>query len=794
MPRRIVFALVVAALAVAGILVWTSREPAPDAHPGLAPPGRDALVAPMRLPPTDELRVPRPLAPDGDALAGASPAAPDAPASHAAVAAVPRGSVTIEGVVLDERGDPLPLAWLWAWTSHAIGEVGQLVPPHVRAQADALGRFALALPEGEFTLAAFLPPTHVVTLGAEGVARAFAPPRDVRLVASRGLALDGVVHDAQGRPVERALVDFVHEVDVERASSESSATGAPDDDAGWRPRAFGTRHGFTDASGAYHVDELAFVPYRVHVESPAHAPLDVAWTASDTPPVLVLDAGLTLAGRVLGPDGEGLSGARVSAYQDEHECVATSAADGAFTLTGLVAGDADLLVAGPGCALLARDALAVPRDEGPLELALQPEHVLAGRVLSPDGTPRPDLLVVLRREPPGVGALAHDTRALETKVRTDADGRFRFGGLDDARFRVSVRDRSRPPVEAVRVSPVDVDDLALVLDPLGGPRARLVGAVRDASDGTPLDDFTLRVQATMPDAPPVERTFGDAGGRFAVDDLPIGAARLVVTSDGWAPASLELRLVPGENTVDVELQPARRLALHVVDARGRDLAGAELALFDADTDVSPSMLAARRVRPLAHTKSDEAGRAAFDDLPPTPLNLVVAFRGVPLEHLFSTTLDAPGAASERLVVVPDPSTPDGWREVAVTILVATHAGAAPEIDALDADAAADALAALDDGSLALPDVPVTLALRGADGVERRARLVQLAQVGWMADGDAEPLPDRREGPPVVRMLITRAAQELVVEADGCRTRHVGLAAVPPGEVSTPQVCVVLERD
>jgi len=140
---------------------------------------------------------------------------------------------------------------------------------------------------------------------------------------------------------------------------------------------------------------------------------------------------------------------------------------GEFKASGLPPTSAGyVLVLAPGCAVAAREPVELnQRTTQSLTLRLEPEHVLAGRVLDADGAP----VVNARVEVRGERRLASQARkgvsweraAQIDTLWTDANGAFRFAQLYAGEFDVEALLAGEPPRTAT--ARVRADDQAIEL-------------------------------------------------------------------------------------------------------------------------------------------------------------------------------------------------------------------------------------------------------------------------------------------------------------------------------------------
>jgi hypothetical protein len=223
----------------------------------------------------------------------------------------PEEGAVLEGVVVDPAGKPVAFANLW------------IRKPHRTTHADASGRFRITgLPGGDPL--------------ALSVGPGFAP-RDEMERPLAPVDLEGV---RAGRKPLRIVLPFGGRV---RGRIPGIAPGTD-----LRCRLY-SRH--ISASGSIRIGgEGRFVrdaprpgvPFLLRIDAAGHAPLIVECGPLETGEdldlgELTLDAGHVLAGRVLGPDAEPVSGAEVKLVERWLDTSAVTGADGRFRLERLPA-------------------------------------------------------------------------------------------------------------------------------------------------------------------------------------------------------------------------------------------------------------------------------------------------------------------------------------------------------------------------------------------------------------------------------------------------------------------------
>ncbi len=242
---------------------------------------------------------------------------------------------------------------------------------------------------------------------------------------------------------------------------------------------------------------------------------------------------------------------------------------------------------------------------GPPHEPLGAPAAIAGRVVAKGAGPIPGALVVADREPAFGGGVT------VAQATTGDDGAFELRDLDPGRYRVTARAEGRAPGR-LRGVQAGTRDALLEL----GDGSRLRGCVRDLASGAPVAPFTVLVLGRRTSLlRPVQqsRSFVDASGCYALDDLGPGPAAVVVSAPGYAPSpEVAVDLDPGREAIaDAAVERGGRLAGVVVDAATRaPLEGARISVEGARSD------AASTFPVLAEATTDASGRFVLDGLPP----------------------------------------------------------------------------------------------------------------------------------------------------------------------------------
>lgn len=294
--------------------------------------------------------------------------------------------------------------------------------------------------------------------------------------------------------------------------------------------------------------------------------------------------------------------------------------------------------------------------EGPPESYTKALGGVIGRLVEPDGTPVPDMLVealaaTLSDFLPELGAVFDEEpptfKEVKGTTRTDEEGRFRFEQLETRGIYVLGIDLGGPraAVRFVDQAPnpgqvVDLGDIALdpyvtftgrVIDEKGGPLAN----ARVRATNLPSIIFSFGVQDVQPgfavafqedlksdwrvapippavsrlvDRFPVPQTRTEEDGTFRLEGVPLGMATVLVDKKNLV--TLVHGPVPtgnaGERHLgDLKLLQGETLAGQVVDADDEPVANAEI-MAGAKIEMAPAAL----LMPIARTDANGNFRAS----------------------------------------------------------------------------------------------------------------------------------------------------------------------------------------
>ncbi len=427
----------------------------------------------------------------------------------------PAGAVA-DGTVTDAAGTPIEGAHVVVATRPSR-RTGGNADTLLLARTDAKGTWRIAgIPSGVFLGLSVAADGFVPATGID--ARRGIAPRETltfTTLLGRAAAAEGRVLDSGGE----ALAGV-------RVSIEARETR-------------------TDASGRWRLDGLEAGPGELRVHAAGHylehSPAETSWGpgggvwvnleagATAAAPAMVLRRGVRVEGKVLDEEGKPVAGAAVIASSHEagigwlghgrQAVVASSTADGAYVLEGLVPGDGWTISAyAPGRATdpAAEAWLRDPGRPVGVDLVVRRLARIAGRTVDLAGKAAPTVRLEL---------IGPDRRV----VTSDAEGRFDASDLRAGVYRIEPTYGERPhrekPSITVSVRPGETSDgVVFALDP---PRA-IAGIVVDEK-GEPVEGVSVGLKADEP-WQFVDRWRGeeawwswgtetDAAGHFRIENL-----------------------------------------------------------------------------------------------------------------------------------------------------------------------------------------------------------------------------------------------------------------------------------
>lgn len=411
---------------------------------------------------------------------------------------------TLPGRVVDPDGRPVAGARVWARRSGGVA----LAASEHEVESDAEGRFEiLGLDAGaRLHLRVRHPDFQEVKLHG----RLGAGGRPLELTLHPGIRVHGRVLRSDGSPV-----------------AEAKVTAGPSAE-----RLGGVGEVATDADGRFELTPQApgKIVLRAIARQGRSRPRELTLNPGDTPPevVLELDASAVVGGRIVGPEGRGVAGARVvgGGMHATH-----SDADGHFRLAGLAQDRLVLGVDHPEYEPV-RQAVAVG-EEVEIELASwRGRRTVSGWVLGPSGQGVGGAEVRLLDASLGPGQVARSS--------TRHDGSFALEAPAEGRYLVEVAHPGFAPRRGslFRLADDDVTDLTLEL----AHGATIWGQVAG------LAAETLRGASILAFAPEHGGRPGHLLGQgYSIPNLPSGTWRVSLhLGTGQQAATGMVSVGPGE--------------------------------------------------------------------------------------------------------------------------------------------------------------------------------------------------------------------------------------------------------
>lgn len=484
----------------------------------------------------------------------------------------------LAGVVVDSDGRPVPGAEVLGWNGERNSG-----PPDRVVTADANGAFLLE----------HLGPEFVATARHDGLAcarglrgslsdRVEATGLRIELVPEQ--RLHGVVLDPSRIPVEGAVVTVSNGVNYKSAADVTHVAEVTTFLAG---RGSAT----TDAQGRFEIRGLPRSTHNAGVDHPPFLRWSEQCELDDAGVEVVLQTGRILRGRVLDAAGRPAPTARVRTwpaaraieYDDEGGFIAR----GLSVLSDSPFGLKSYAVAArlEGHAIQVVQPVEVRTDGTSfLDLRLEREQIVAGRVIDTEGRPIAGVELWIEGDREMDSGAKYPRRSTWEfcngldEAKTDEEGRFRFTRLYPGTFTVHAvsPEDEHQSVELVTRAPNE--SVELVLDPSAMRKVVLTGEVRDSSTGEPIRAFTV---LPFIDGGARGKGFESADGSFEFVGLAPGPITIAVDAPGYAQRRLPAReFTIGEHDLAIDLAPARRVEVRVVDEHGAAYTSAAIEVRD----------------------------------------------------------------------------------------------------------------------------------------------------------------------------------------------------------------------
>ncbi|MGZ8867485.1 MAG: carboxypeptidase regulatory-like domain-containing protein, partial [Thermoanaerobaculia bacterium] len=340
----------------------------------------------------------------------------------------------------------------------------------------------------------------------------------------------------------------------------------------------GTR---TDQNGSFQMEAMAPGRYTFSAQKQGYPRTEINDfdIATGAPVRLVLKAGGTIYGRVIGLTAEEMPTASVIASNPNGRAAAPVDGSGNYRIEGAPVGTVRLMArTGGGFATGSKSspARSVQVEAGSSvqqDIEFKTDTVIRGRVTR-TGQPVSNAMVSFS---PRAGQAQTNAR-----VQSDASGVYEVTGLDDATYNVGVIDIQRSfsyntTYEVRGSGNFDIDIRATTL------RGRVV----DATSGEPVSEAILELRDPDSGSPRfgMRVTQSDASGAFVMDAVPVGSWNLNAEKQGYGTRVVEVKLSESPSDIEVKLAPNAGITVRVLDARDGRLLSSFMRVFDSQNRV-----------------------------------------------------------------------------------------------------------------------------------------------------------------------------------------------------------------
>jgi len=288
----------------------------------------------------------------------------------------------------------------------------------------------------------------------------------------------------------------------------------------------------------------------------------------------------------------------------------TAGADGKYSFRGLAPGRYEVRATTEDGAMGFATA-SLPAHGARVEAAIEiptGNETLAGRVVHADGRPYRGLVVISSTF--GMAAMFLGGGDVHPAY-TDAEGRFKIGGLVPGKVSVSA---IVPGVMRVMGPPATVPHEGEYLLTIDGGGVDTKGRVISAADETPIEGATVFGGGGDPETSfSIRSTKSDADGRFSIL-LPVGrGGGMIVQAEGYAPKNVNLRDDAPEEVTVTMVALGKIVGRVVTKENGTPVTG--VTLFAQGSDRAGGMPGA------SSTVTDADGRYTLDNVTPGSISV-----------------------------------------------------------------------------------------------------------------------------------------------------------------------------
>jgi len=570
-------------------------------------------------------------------------------------------TITVRGSVVDWNGNKVPGAKVQAtwgsWTYRHRLKVGREelmqrpeAPPVQECFADGEGFFELVIPDHPRFIDPFqtdwaisasasgLVPLHRVRIRPFHVGAEVGP---LTLDVTQARTLTGTLLGENGQPAVHAKLSVreFHSTDEhDLLPGVTLINRAP----------FPGSPFLTDEDGKFQIPNMPVGRFHLNLDIPRSRRIDDFVVNPDDTDVTYSverkgeDQLVDIVGRVVDPQGNGIADVQIQ-YRKWGSMPQTSDAEGNFLIPAFRPEQlgADLKFYAKGYSI---NGVILPKKRSelqPLEITLQPELTIQGRVIGPDGQPRGGMEVQLSPiQPDGAkwpywkSGYPHWSFDL-AKAVSDQHGTFTFRGLWPGQNRIEVRRQSitRGKMLAFEIAEAGATDLTIQIGGktvrdgvevvvLGTNMGGVSGQLIDAETGDPIREYSVfpvefRKNGRSYRHSDFALQVVDEEGRFHFSTLGKGKWAFVFEAEGYRKEETLPAEVPSEKPLVFQLGIPTTIQVQVVDNLGKPV---QWAVLDA-AGLNGDSLAVQSIEPLGMT--DESGKSVLERLPKGKITLLV---------------------------------------------------------------------------------------------------------------------------------------------------------------------------
>jgi len=540
----------------------------------------------------------------------------------------------LSGTVVDEAGQPVASAEVLGWNSTRNSST-----PDRLVTADASGRFRLQHLGPEFVATARAKGL-TCNRGLRGELSDLVDAQGLTIELSRSKRLHGVVLTPHRVPIEGARVTASNDL---HSRSDMDATHISSVRTFWAGKGSDT----TDANGRFEIRDLPRSRESVSVDHKPYLRGGGTFDTGAEPVEIVLDAGLSLRGQVLDSSGKPAAEAKVRSWPGARTIHYDG--KGGFELVGLPRQSENRLsphVYGVAATLDGHAVQVVqpvePDDRGGsfVQIRLETEHVLAGRVLDEAGRPAADIEVWIEGEREmNSGATWHRRTTWEfcnglDEAVTDERGRFHFEKLYPGEFTLHAISPADNGMSIETTAQAGDESIELTFDQAAMRKVALIGEVRNRLSGEPIREFMV---LPFINGRAVNRSVESIEGRFEIIGLSPGPIRFCFEAEGYTRRCLpEREYLAGDHELVIELAPIRTVDLTIVDETGEPYLYGSVQAFDATGE---KLMFGPPGGMISDTKRIQEHKALLHGLPAELVTLQVSVGAVRASNIHDFPID-----------------------------------------------------------------------------------------------------------------------------------------------------------